>query len=102
MKFEDMRDFLQEIQNNDPQTKIMNAVLTCFQETKQLETLVIELQNKVNEIIIEWNKIQKEDNEDKHESAEALNNDMPEDTPQEGMINEDTGAAALTTSEEVE
>lgn len=102
MKFEDMRDFLQEIQNNDPQTKIMNAVLTCFQETKQLETLVIELQNKVNEIIIEWNKIQKEDNEDKHESAEALNNDMPGDTPQEDMINEDTGAASLTTSEEVE
>jgi len=34
---------------------MMNAILTCFQEVKILEKMVVELQEKVNEIIGNWN-----------------------------------------------
>lgn len=55
MSFEEMQEFLNSIQAQKPQTKMMNAILTCFQQTKQLEKMVIELQEKINEIIGNWN-----------------------------------------------
>ena len=33
----------------------MNAILTCYQDIDQLKKMVIELQEKVNEIIENWN-----------------------------------------------
>lgn len=56
MSFEEMQNFLNGIQAEKPQTKMMNAILTCFQEIKILEKMVIELQKKVNEIIGNWNE----------------------------------------------
>ena len=56
MTFQEMQEFLNRIQAEKPQTKIMNAVLTCYGEVKTLEGLVIELQQKVNEIIQNWNR----------------------------------------------
>lgn len=55
MSFEEMQEFLNNIQAQKPQTKMMNAILTCFQEVKILEKMVVELQKKVNEIIGNWN-----------------------------------------------
>ena len=55
MSFEEMQEFLNGIQAQKPQTKMMNAILTCFQEVKILEKMVVELQEKVNEIIGNWN-----------------------------------------------
>lgn len=55
MSFEEMQEFLNGIQAQKPQTKMMNAILTCFQEVKILEKMVVELQKKVNEIIGNWN-----------------------------------------------
>ena len=51
MSFEEMQEFLNSIQAQKTQTKMMNAILTCFQEVKILEKMVVELQKKVNEII---------------------------------------------------
>lgn len=55
MSFEEMQEFLNGIQAQKTQTKMMNAILTCFQEVKILEKMVVELQEKVNEIIGNWN-----------------------------------------------
>ena len=55
MSFEEMQEFLNSIQAQKTQTKMMNAILTCFQEVKILEKMVVELQEKVNEIIGNWN-----------------------------------------------
>ena len=85
MTVQDMQKYLSNLQNDRYQTKVLNAILTCFSETKQLERLVIELQQKVNEIITNLNT--------KIEGADALNNDIQEDTPQEDLIEEDTGSA---------
>lgn len=56
MTLEEMQSFLNGIQAQKPETKMMNAILTCYQEVKGLEQLVIELQQKVNEIARNWNK----------------------------------------------
>ena len=42
MSFEEMQEFLNGIQAQKPQTKMMNAILTCFQEVKILEKMVVE------------------------------------------------------------
>lgn len=55
MTFEDMQKFLNKVQQEKAETKIMNALLTCYQQVKNLEAVVIELQKKVNEIISNWN-----------------------------------------------
>jgi len=52
-----------------------------------LEGLVIELQQKVNEIISNWNV------EIEGENAEALNPEIKEDSSQEDLVVEDTGSA---------
>lgn len=55
MTFEDMQKFLNKVQQEKTETKIMNALLACYQQVKNLEAVVIELQKKVNEIISNWN-----------------------------------------------
>lgn len=108
MTFEDMQSFLNGIQSEKAETKIMNALLSCYQEVKNHEKMIIELQEKVNEIAKNWNNeiegvedvevseaIEGEDNE----TAEALNPDMEEDEHQEDTIDEYTGAADSNTQE---
>lgn len=75
-----MQDYLTQAQNNKYETKILNAIFTCFTETKNLEKTVIELLQEVKKLKIIQN-------------AETLNSDIQEDTLQEGTINKDTGSA---------
>ena len=56
MTFEEMQSYLNGIQAEKPETKIMNALLSCYQEVKNLQRLVIELQEKVNQVIGNWNE----------------------------------------------
>lgn len=96
MTIDEMSSYLNQIQNSSPQTKILSAILTCFQEVKQLEGLVIELQKKVNQIIGNWNtEIEGVKN------AEALNSDIEEDTHEEDIIDELTVPADSQSIEEV-
>ena len=92
MTFDDMKEYLNKIQNDSAQTKTLNAILACYQQVKILEQLVIDLQKKVNEIINEWNE---------QVTAEALNSDIEEDTPEWDAINEATVPADSQTVEEV-
>ena len=89
MTVQQMQKYLSQLQNDRYETKVLNAILTCFVEIKQLESVVIDLQKKTNEIIKNWNS-----EIEGVQDAEALNNDMQEDAPQEGIIEEDTGSAA--------
>ena len=92
MTFEEMQSFLSKIQAEKPQTKIMNALLSCYQEVKQHEKLIIELQKKVNEIAKNWNS-EIEGIEEEEENAAALNPDISEDMIQEDDLVEYTSAA---------
>ena len=92
MTFEEMQSFLSKIQAEKPQTKIMNALLSCYQEVKEHEKLIIELQEKVNEIAKNWNS-EIEGIEEEEENAAALNPDISEDMIQEDDLVEYTGAA---------
>lgn len=56
MSFEEMQTFLNNIQAEKTDTKLMNAILTCYQDIEQLKKMVIELQEKVNEVIENWNR----------------------------------------------
>lgn len=87
MTIEQMTEYLTRLSNQRFQTKLLNVILTCFSEIDATKKMVIELQEKVNQIIGEWNK--KEDQED----AEAFNNDIKEYSAQVNSVNEDTGAA---------
>lgn len=78
MNFEEMQTFLSNIQAERPETKMMNAILTCYQDIDQLKIMVIELQEKVNEIIENWNV--------KIENAAPVNQE-------EDIINADIAAA---------
>lgn len=98
MTFEEMQSFLSKIQAEKPQTKIMNALLSCYQEVKEHEKLIVELQKKVNEIAKNWNS-EIEGVEEEEESAAALNSDISEDMIQEDDLPEDTGAAVQEVNE---
>lgn len=95
MTFEEMQSFLSKIQAEKPQTKIMNALLSCYQEVKEHEKLIIELQKKVNEIAKNWNS-EIEGVEEEEESAATFepDPDISEDMIQEDDLVEYTGAAA--------
>ena len=92
MTFEEMQDFLSRIQAEKSQTKIMNALLSCYQEVKQHEKMIIEIQQKLNEIIKGWNEEVADEGEGEKNAA-ALNPDISEDMIQEDDLPEDTGAA---------
>ena len=104
MTFEDMQNFLNGIQAEKPQTKIMNALLSCYQQVKQHEAMIVELQEKVNEIAKNWNQEiegveEVSDEIEDVEVAEALNPDIEEDTLQEDDLVECTGSAVPETLE---
>lgn len=88
MTFEEMQNFLSKIQSEKTETKIMNAILTCYQEIKQHEKMIIELQEKVNEIAKNWNT-----EIEGVEDAETVNADIAEDVVEEDDLPEATGAA---------
>ena len=96
MTFKEMQDFLSKIQAEKPQTKIMNAILSCYQEIKQHEKMIIEIQQKLNEIIKGWNE---EVANEEEENAAALNPDISEDMIQEDDLVECTGAAVQEVKE---
>lgn len=94
MTFEDMQNFLNGIQAEKPQTKIMNAILSCYQEVKILEKMVIELQEKVNEIIGNWN-------EEIEGVQDAEIRDAAPVQQEEDAISNDIAAATETQQEEI-
>ena len=64
----DMKEYLEGVQKELPQSKILTALFTCFSELKELEQKVYNLEQKIQ---------QKERQEGK--VAEALNHDTQED-----------------------
>ena len=80
MTIEEMRDKLTNIQNESSQTKILNAILTCYSEIKILEQKLFQTQKTVNQIItLINNSTKKEDAETVNPKEDALVN---EPTPQ--------------------
>ena len=75
MTFEDMQKFLNKVQQEKTETKIMNALLACYQQVKNLEAVVIELQKKVNEIISNWN-VEIEGAAPVKQEEDTINNDI--------------------------
>ena len=85
MTIEEMKNHLTQIQNESAQTKILNTILTSYAEIKNLEIKVMELQEKVNEIITFLNKVTVK------EDAETINpeEDAPVDEPAPQVSEED-------------
>lgn len=81
MTLDEMKDQLTQIQNESSQTKILNAILTCYAEIKGLEKGLIETQQAVNQIIKVLNN-----SEAKDDIAETVNSEddalVNEPTPQ--------------------
>ena len=65
MKIEDMQKYLTQISNNMPETKVLNAILTCFVELKKLEERIGLIEDRLSPTV--------------NKAAEALNPEMPED-----------------------
>ena len=89
MTIDEMTKVLTKISSQCFETKVLNVILTQYNEIKNLEKRVEGLEAKVNEIIENWNT------EIEGENAEALNSEIEEDNSQEEPIVEDTGAADL-------
>lgn len=51
MTIDEMQNYLTQVQKELPTTKILNAIMTQQQDIDALRTAVIEVQQKVNEII---------------------------------------------------
>ena len=51
MTIDEMQNYLTQVQKELPTTKILNAIMTKQQDIDALRTAVIEVQQKVNEII---------------------------------------------------
>ena len=64
----DMKEYLEGVQSDLPQSKILAAIFSCYSELKELEQKVYNLEQKVQEK-------EKEDGK----TAEALNHDIQED-----------------------
>lgn len=68
MNLESMRSFLIKTQEESFQTRVLNSILTCFEEIENIKVELKETREKVNEVIENWN-----------ESAETVNDDIQED-----------------------
>ena len=77
MDIEKMKEYLNQINQETFQNKVLNLLLNCFENINLLEKQITELQEKMNEIIDEVNG-----------NAAALNGE-------EDFIVEDTGAADI-------
>ena len=84
MTIEEMTKHLTQIQNETAQTKILNAILACYAEIKNHEKAIIELQQKINEIIKVLNKYEaKENAETVNPEEDALINEPAPQVPEE-------------------
>lgn len=85
MTIEEMRDKLTNIQNESAQTKILNAILTCYSEIKILEQKLFQTQKTVNQIITLIN------NSTEKEDAKTVNSqeDAPVNEPEPRVSEED-------------
>lgn len=71
-----MKFFLTKTQEDMFETKVLNAVLSCFEEVKKLEGSLVETQQRLSEVI-------------DHINAAALNTDISEDVSESDIIAED-------------
>lgn len=55
MDLQQMTEYLNNIQQERFETKVLNAILTCFEEISRLKEALVETQEKMNEIIEEIN-----------------------------------------------
>lgn len=85
MTIEEMKAHLTQIQNESFQTKILNAILTCYAEIKTLENDLVETQKVINQIIEIINSSTTQ------ESAETVNpeEDAPVNEPAPQVPEED-------------
>lgn len=81
MNFEDIKNYLIKIQQESFQTKILNAILSCFEQIEALKSFNNQTRDKINEIIDVINK-----------NAETVNNDIQEDVEKEKIVEEDGDA----------
>lgn len=81
MDLESMRSFLIKAQEESFQTRVLNAILSCFEEIENVKIELNETREKVNEVIENWN-----------ENAETVNDDIEEDIEVEDIIEEDGDA----------
>ena len=75
MDLESMKSFLIKTQEESFQTRILNSILTCFEEIENIKIELKEIREKVNEVIENWN-----------ENAETVNNDIQEDDEVEDAL----------------
>ena len=75
MDLESMRSFLIKAQEESFQTRVLNAILSCFEEIENVKVELKETREKVNEVIENWN-----------ENAETVNNDIQEDDEVEDAL----------------
>ena len=87
MDFEIFRNYLSAIQNDSFETRTLNAILTCFEGVKNNQRMIIELQQKVNEIIGGWNEKEGQQNA-ATENAEALSPVIEEDSFEQVSIDD--------------
>lgn len=87
MEIKKFQELLNQINQERFETKVLNILLANYEEFTQLKTMVVQLQEKMNEIIDEING---------QEDAEALNSDVEVYEPEKDIIVEDTGAANVT------
>lgn len=88
MNLQQMRDFLNSVQQERFETKVLNAILACFEQISMVKEALVETQEKMNEIIEEING-----------GAETLNPEIEGDTEEEAPI--EPVAADQNTIEEV-
>lgn len=81
MDLQQMRDFLNAVQQERFETKVLNAILACFEQISMVKNALVETQEKMNEIIEEINGA--------NENAEALNPEIEEDSQEEAPIEPD-------------
>ena len=75
MDLESMKSFLIKTQEESFQTRVLNSILTCFEEIENIKIELKEIREKVNEVIENWN-----------ENAETVNNDIQEDDEVEDAL----------------
>lgn len=73
MTLEEFESTLMQIQSNLPQTKTLNALYTLAKHVTNLSNAVVEIQNKLNQIIIEVNQLKEKEKE--REEKEDVSND---------------------------
>lgn len=76
MTIDEMQTYLTQVQKELPTTKILNAIMTQQQDIDMLKSAVIEVQQKVNEIISAINSAAApaEEEDTSEEEAVAIEN----------------------------